>query len=236
MCVILQALKSSCKVLEKLSTKVLNPECWNSNLHCHIDVQPGAAPLTMITGVGEQTPGTCFWRWQTALSAHWYWLNPRRAARRHISNLSATVRLFVFPTPPRLVQVCYGILLLQTHCWDLHGQIQWILTSHIFLSWLPQCNFLMSASQIRFSCSLSASPHAMSCWNFLSRQILGERATRRRSLFFNPPILFHLLSFRKGQGSQTLVHFPPTRWVSVTVLHTQRSITQCVQAQLHKKK
>lgn len=27
-----------------------NWECWNSNLHCHIDVQPGAAPLTMITG------------------------------------------------------------------------------------------------------------------------------------------------------------------------------------------
>lgn len=181
MCVILQALKSSCKVLEKLSTKVLNPECWNSNLHCHIDVQPGAAPLTMITGVGEQTPGTCFWRWQTALSAHWYWLNPRRAARRHISNLSAAVRLFVFPTPPRLVQVCYGILLLQTHCWDLHGQIQWILTSHIFLSWLPQCNFLMSASQISLSCSLAASPHAMSAC-LLSAEIfcLGRFLERER--------------------------------------------------------
>lgn len=50
MCVILLALESSGRVLEKLSTKASKPECWNSNLHCHIDVQPGAAPLTMITG------------------------------------------------------------------------------------------------------------------------------------------------------------------------------------------
>lgn len=36
--------------LKKLSSKASRPECWNSNLHCHVDVQPGAAPLTMITG------------------------------------------------------------------------------------------------------------------------------------------------------------------------------------------
>lgn len=35
---------------KNFSSKASKRECWNSNLHCHIDVQPGAAPLTMITG------------------------------------------------------------------------------------------------------------------------------------------------------------------------------------------
>lgn len=38
------------KVLEKLPSKASKLECWNCNLHCHIDVQPGASLLTMITG------------------------------------------------------------------------------------------------------------------------------------------------------------------------------------------
>lgn len=42
--------KSSCWVWGKTFLQASKPKLCNSNLHCHIDVQPGAAPLTMITG------------------------------------------------------------------------------------------------------------------------------------------------------------------------------------------
>lgn len=89
---------------KNFSTEASKLECWKSNLHCHIDVQPGAAPLTMITERKDLFSfffsSLSLWRAGRVTNADWTLLGQQHDI------LQTSVRLcFVFSPPSRIFSV-----------------------------------------------------------------------------------------------------------------------------------